>query len=57
MLADIAPAARDEKNKGMEKEKNMAQKLSLILIKDHTKLAIVNGIVVREGRKAEKSKK
>ena len=48
-LADIAPAARDEKNKGMEKEKNTAQKLSLILIKDHAKLAIVNGIVVREG--------
>jgi hypothetical protein len=49
VLADIAPVARDEKDKGIEKEKNVAQKLSLILIKDHTKLAIVNGIVVREG--------
>jgi hypothetical protein len=49
VLADIAPAAGHEKNKGMEKEKNVAQKLSLILIKDHTKLAIVNGTVVREG--------
>jgi hypothetical protein len=48
-LADIAPVIRDEKNKGMEKEKNTTQKLSLILIKDHAKLAIVNGIVVREG--------
>ena len=47
-LADIAPVVRDEKNKA-EKEKNIAQKLSLILIKDHAKLAIVNGAVVREG--------
>jgi hypothetical protein len=47
-LADIAPVVRDEKNKA-EKEKNMTQKLSLILIKDHAKLAIVNGAVVREG--------
>jgi hypothetical protein len=48
-LADIVPVIRDEKNKGMEKEKNTTQKLSLILIKDHARLAIVNGIVVREG--------
>jgi hypothetical protein len=48
-LADIAPAIRDEKNKGVEKEKNTTQKLSLILIKDRARLAIVNGIVVREG--------
>jgi hypothetical protein len=48
-LADIAPIIGDEKNRGMEKEKNAAQKLSLILIKDHARLAIVNGIVVREG--------
>jgi hypothetical protein len=47
-LADIAPVVRDEKNK-TEKEKNTTQKLSLILIKDHAKLAIVNGAVVREG--------
>jgi hypothetical protein len=48
-LADIAPVIGDEKHKGMEKEKNTTQKLSLILIKDHARLAIVNGIVVREG--------
>ena len=48
-LADIAPVAGDEKNKDIGKEKNTTQKLSLILIKDHAKLAIVNGIVVREG--------
>jgi hypothetical protein len=48
-LANIAPVIRDEKNKGVEKEKNTTQKLSLILIKDHARLAIVNGIVVREG--------
>jgi hypothetical protein len=48
-LADIAPVVRDEKNKAMEKDKHTMQKLSLILIKDHAKLAIVNGAVVREG--------
>lgn len=48
-LADIAPVVRDEKNKAMEKDKNTTQKLSLILIKDHARLAIVNGVVVREG--------
>ena len=48
-LAVMAPIARDERNGGMEKEKNPAQKLSLVLIKDNTRLAIVNGNVVREG--------
>ena len=47
-LADIVPVVRDEKIKA-EKEKNTTQKLSLILIKDRAKLAIVNGAVVREG--------
>jgi hypothetical protein len=47
-LTDIVPVVRDDKIKA-EKEKDATQKLSLILIKDHAKLAIVNGAVVREG--------
>ena len=48
-LAVMAPIARDERNGDMGKEKNPTQKLSLVLIKDNTRLAIVNGNVVREG--------
>jgi hypothetical protein len=47
-LADIIPP---DKAGGAEQEKGKGkgQKLSLILIKDRTKLAIVNGVVVKEG--------
>jgi hypothetical protein len=49
VLADIAPVARDAENRDIGKEKSTTQKLSLVLIKDNTRLAIVNGNVVREG--------
>lgn len=48
-LAEIAPVVRDEKNRDMGKEKSTTQKLSLVIIKDNTRLAIMNGNVVREG--------
>lgn len=48
-LADIAPVAGNDKEKGMGKEKGAEQRLSLILIKDRAKLAIVDGMVIREG--------
>ena len=48
-LTDIAPVVRGGKNSDIGKEQNATQNLSLVLVKDNTKLAIVNGDVVREG--------
>jgi hypothetical protein len=48
-LVNIAPVVSNENNKDTEKDKNITQRLSLVLVKDHVKLAIVNGIVVKEG--------
>jgi hypothetical protein len=47
-LAEIAPPDQERgKEKGGGQEQG--QKLSLVLIKDSTRLAIVNGVVVKEG--------
>ena len=47
-LAEIAPPDQERgKEKGGGQERG--QRLSLVLIKGHTRLAIVNGVVVKEG--------
>lgn len=49
-LADLAPVKDSIKGKGTEESTvKREQRLSLVLVKDGTKLAVVNGIVVREG--------
>jgi hypothetical protein len=49
VLANMRSPLEDKEGGAKEKEKNTTQKLSLVLIKDRARLAIVNGIVVREG--------
>lgn len=48
LLAEIAPAGDGSKDGDKGKEKRM-QRVSLVVIKDRTKFAIVDGVVVKEG--------
>jgi len=54
-LADLAPtdnsktAAKDGGKEGDQEKKKKKQGVSLILINDHSKIAVIDGVVVKEG--------